>query len=77
MASEGLRDIVQVGHQGKVKTALTMASLTLLLLVLENGVGALGTLKIPSFALLHLSAVTTTTSGSVHFQAAAPQLMKQ
>jgi len=77
MASKGLRDIVQVGYQGKVKTALTMASLTLLLLVPESGAGALGTLKIPSFVLLYLSAVITITSGSVYFQAAAPQLMKQ
>eukprot|EP00584_Thalassiosira_punctigera_P008025 CAMPEP_0172542862 /NCGR_PEP_ID=MMETSP1067-20121228/13382_1 /TAXON_ID=265564 ORGANISM="Thalassiosira punctigera, Strain Tpunct2005C2" /NCGR_SAMPLE_ID=MMETSP1067 /ASSEMBLY_ACC=CAM_ASM_000444 /LENGTH=337 /DNA_ID=CAMNT_0013329165 /DNA_START=46 /DNA_END=1059 /DNA_ORIENTATION=- len=38
MAQQGKRDSVKVGMQGKVKTALTMASLTLLLLVPE-GVG--------------------------------------
>lgn len=38
MAQQGKRDSVKVGMQGKVKTALTMFSLTLLLLVPE-GVG--------------------------------------
>jgi CDP-diacylglycerol--glycerol-3-phosphate 3-phosphatidyltransferase len=38
MAQRGLRDTVKVGMQGKVKAALTMISLTLLLLVPE-GVG--------------------------------------
>jgi CDP-diacylglycerol--glycerol-3-phosphate 3-phosphatidyltransferase len=38
MAQRGLRDTVKVGMQGKVKAALTMVSLTLLLLVPE-GVG--------------------------------------
>jgi CDP-diacylglycerol--glycerol-3-phosphate 3-phosphatidyltransferase len=37
MAQRGLRDLVKVGFQGKVKTALTMLTLTLLLLVPENG----------------------------------------
>mmetsp|Transcript_10629 Transcript_10629/g.22862 ORF Transcript_10629/g.22862 Transcript_10629/m.22862 type:complete len:361 (+) Transcript_10629:81-1163(+) len=38
MAQQGKRDSVKVGMQGKIKTALTMAGLTLLLLV-PDGVG--------------------------------------
>jgi phosphatidylglycerophosphate synthase len=38
MAQKGLRDSVKVGMQGKVKAALTMVSLSLMLLVPE-GVG--------------------------------------
>lgn len=38
MAQRGARDSVKVGMQGKVKTALTMVSITLMLLVPE-GVG--------------------------------------
>jgi len=77
MASKSLRDTVKVGYQGKVKTALTMASLTLLLLVPENGAGALGKLLKPSLVLLYLCTVITVTSGSVYFRAAAPILMKK
>jgi CDP-diacylglycerol---glycerol-3-phosphate 3-phosphatidyltransferase len=76
MAAQGLRDIVQVGYQGKVKTALTMAAITLLLLVPADGAGFLGKLQGPSFVLLYLCAAVTLTSGSVYFRAAAPLLMK-
>ena len=77
MASHRLRDVVKVGFQGKVKTALTMLTLTLLLLVPESGVGVLGGLLIPSHVLLYVCAAITVTSGSVYFKAAAPNLMKR
>ena len=76
MAQRGQRDAVQVGYQGKVKAAATMAALTLLLLVpLEKGgTGVLNKLFQPGLALLYLSTVVTVTSGSVYFRAAAPIL---
>lgn len=76
MAQRGQRDAVQVGYQGKVKAAATMAALTLLLLVpLEKGgTGMLNKLFQPGLALLYLSTVVTVTSGSVYFRAAAPVL---
>ena len=78
MAQRGQRDSVKVGYQGKVKTALTMLSLTLLLLVpypmsgVANDVFA--KLYQPSLAMLYASAVITVTSGSVYFKAAWPVL---
>jgi CDP-diacylglycerol---glycerol-3-phosphate 3-phosphatidyltransferase len=75
MAAQGLRDVVQVGYQGKLKTALTMASLTLLLLVPIHGAGFLGQLKGLSFALLYACTVLTVTSAATYFRAAAPLLM--
>ena len=78
MASKGLRDVVQVGFQGKLKTALTMLSLTLLLMVPESGgVELLGKLRTPSLVLLYLCAAITVTSGSAYFRAAAPILLKR
>ncbi|CAB9528821.1 CDP-diacylglycerol--glycerol-3-phosphate 3-phosphatidyltransferase [Seminavis robusta] len=82
MAQLGHRDTVQVGFQGKVKTALTMVSLTLMLFVPEIGVTTthstwLGNLFLPSLACLYLSAVITVTSGSVYFRAAAPFLLQK
>lgn len=77
MASHRLRDVVKVGFQGKVKTALTMLTLTLLLLVPENGAGVLGELLMPSHVLLYVCAAITVTSGSVYFKAALPNLMKR
>lgn len=77
MASKGLRNIVQVGFQGKVKTALTMLSLTFLLAVPESGIGMLGKLRVPSLVLLYLCAGITVTSGAVYFRAAAPILLKE
>lgn len=76
MASKGLRETVKVGFQGKLKTALTMATLTMLLLVPESRTGMLGKLLVPSLVFLYLSAGITITSGSVYFKAAAPELMK-
>lgn len=75
MAQRQLRDIVKVGFQGKLKTALTMLSLTLFLLVPTDGAGALGRIEIPAKALLYLCAGITVTSGSVYFRAAAPVLL--
>lgn len=76
MAQRGQRDAVQVGLQGKVKTALTMVALTLLLLVPTSGEGKfLAFLEIPGLVLLYLSAVLTVTSGSAYFRAAAPSLL--
>mmetsp|Transcript_11963 Transcript_11963/g.34598 ORF Transcript_11963/g.34598 Transcript_11963/m.34598 type:complete len:343 (+) Transcript_11963:156-1184(+) len=74
MAQRGKRDIVKVGMQGKVKTALTMVSLTVLLFVPQDGAGLLGKLLTPGLALMYLCALVTVTSGSVYFIAAAPLL---
>jgi CDP-diacylglycerol--glycerol-3-phosphate 3-phosphatidyltransferase len=78
MAQRGLRDIVKVGFQGKLKTALTMMTLTLYLLVPESdsGTGLLSCVELPAKALLYLCAGITVTSGSVYFRAAAPVLLK-
>ena len=75
MASIGMRDLVKVGFQGKIKTALTLASLSLLLLVPESG--RLSLLFRPSILLLDLCALITVTSGSVYFQAASPILLRR
>lgn len=75
MAQRGQRDSVQVGLQGKVKTALTMVALTVFLLVPADKVGKLGGLYDPALWLLWLSAAITVTSGSVYFRAAAPVLL--
>jgi phosphatidylglycerophosphate synthase len=77
MAQRGLRDAVQVGMQGKIKTALTMVSLSLLLLApADASLGPLGHLQTPGIFLIYLCAVITVTSGSVYFRAAAPVLLK-
>lgn len=77
MAQRGKRDSVKVGMQGKVKTAATMMSLTILLLVPfeSTAVTELTKLYQPGLALLYLCAVVTITSGSVYFRAAAPELL--
>lgn len=78
MAQQGKRDSVKVGWQGKVKTAATMFSLSVLLLVpYGEGVAktALSRLYQPGLAMLYLCTVLTVTSGSVYFRAAAPVLM--
>eukprot|EP00545_Synedropsis_sp_CCMP1620_P006173 CAMPEP_0119007714 /NCGR_PEP_ID=MMETSP1176-20130426/3195_1 /TAXON_ID=265551 /ORGANISM="Synedropsis recta cf, Strain CCMP1620" /LENGTH=249 /DNA_ID=CAMNT_0006959913 /DNA_START=211 /DNA_END=960 /DNA_ORIENTATION=- len=76
MAQRGKRDSVKVGMQGKVKTAATMMSLTILLLVpFGNTVSELSRLYQPGLVLLYLCAVVTITSGSVYFRAAAPELL--
>jgi CDP-diacylglycerol--glycerol-3-phosphate 3-phosphatidyltransferase len=76
MAQRGLRDLVKVGFQGKLKTALTMLTLTLLLLVPEDGLGPLAVIEFPAKILLYLCAGITVTSGSVYFRAAAPALLQ-
>lgn len=75
MSGQGLRDVVKVGYQGKLKTALTMASLTLLLLVPMQGAGFLGKLEGLSIALLYACTIITVTSAAVYFRAAAPVLL--
>jgi phosphatidylglycerophosphate synthase len=81
MAQKGLRDIVKVGFQGKVKTALTMVALTILLLVPSpestTAQKFLSSLYNPGIALLYLCAVVTVTSGSVYFIAAGPSLLEK
>lgn len=72
MAQRGLRDSVKVGFQGKLKTAATMMSLTLLLWAKNDA----SKIFLPSVAMLYLCALVTVTSGSVYFQAAAPVLME-
>ena len=75
MAQRGLRDSVKVGFQGKVKTAATMLSLSILLLVPEGTDSIFDACFEPAMAMLFLSAIVTITSGSVYFKAAAPVLM--
>ena len=79
MAQRGARDSVKVGFQGKLKTALTMVALTMMLLVPDVGVEGswLNNLFLPSLAALYVCAVITVTSGSVYFRAAAPILMQK
>lgn len=78
MAQRGLRDIVKVGFQGKVKTAGTMVALTVLLMASNSvdGSGS-GLLWNVGMAMLYVSALVTVTSGSVYFQAAAPVLLEK
>jgi len=89
MASRGQRDSVKVGFQGKVKTALTMMALTIVLAV-PDGSFSWSELSLSSFwkrslggweytmafgmIMLYISALVTVTSGSVYFRAAAPVL---
>lgn len=80
MAQRGARDSVKVGFQGKLKTALTMVALTVLLLVPyggveEGAVNVLSKLYTPGVVMLNVCAFVTITSGSVYFKAAAPILM--
>ena len=77
MAGKGLRNLVQVGFQGKLKTATTMLSLTLLLLVPTAGARFWMNMKAISLFLLYLSAIVTVTSGSLYFRAAVPYLYKE
>eukprot|EP00550_Attheya_septentrionalis_P004057 CAMPEP_0198293288 /NCGR_PEP_ID=MMETSP1449-20131203/16360_1 /TAXON_ID=420275 /ORGANISM="Attheya septentrionalis, Strain CCMP2084" /LENGTH=314 /DNA_ID=CAMNT_0043992815 /DNA_START=70 /DNA_END=1014 /DNA_ORIENTATION=- len=88
MAQRGLRDSVKVGYKGKVKTALTMVSITLCLLlevtpIFKKVADATTT---PSFntavapwaiGMLWLSAYITIDSGLVYFRAAAPVLLEK
>ena len=76
MAGKELRNVVQVGFQGKIKTATTMLSLALLLLVPNTGARFWRNMQSLSFLLLYLSTLMTITSGSVYFRAAAPFLGK-
>jgi CDP-diacylglycerol--glycerol-3-phosphate 3-phosphatidyltransferase len=72
MAQRGQRDSVKVGFQGKLKTALTMVSLTVLLIVPGDGkMVTLTNLYLSAICLLYLSAAITVTSGSVYFRAAS------
>jgi phosphatidylglycerophosphate synthase len=77
MAERGLRNLVQVGYQGKVKTATTMVSLTLLLLVPANVRGLWVKLKRFSLYLLYFSTFITVTSAWLYFRAAFPLLVKE
>eukprot|EP00588_Corethron_pennatum_P013017 CAMPEP_0194276036 /NCGR_PEP_ID=MMETSP0169-20130528/8724_1 /TAXON_ID=218684 /ORGANISM="Corethron pennatum, Strain L29A3" /LENGTH=283 /DNA_ID=CAMNT_0039019653 /DNA_START=93 /DNA_END=947 /DNA_ORIENTATION=- len=82
MAQRGLRDVVKVGMQGKVKTASTMLALTLMLVAPDPRMVAAGKAVIGTtvavtchrvgMGLLYLSTLLTVTSGSVYFKAAAP-----
>lgn len=81
MAQRGQRDVVKVGMQGKVKTAVTMVALTMLLLVpaptVVDSPKFLLDLYKPAVALLYLSALVTVTSGSVYFRAAGAALLEK
>lgn len=80
MAQRGERDAVKVGFQGKVKTALTMVALTILLFVPSGtgaaGAGTLTKMYTPGLLLLYLCTLVTVTSGSVYFIAAYPLLFE-
>ena len=77
-AQRGQRDTVQVGYQGKVKTALTMVSITLLLLVPGHGrMVPMINLYLPGTLLLYISTFITVTSGWMYFEAAAPLLLEK
>jgi CDP-diacylglycerol---glycerol-3-phosphate 3-phosphatidyltransferase len=76
MAQRGQRDVVKVGFQGKLKTALTMVALTILLFVPTSGSGWLPRLYSPGLTLLYMCAFVTVTSGSMYFLAAAPLLFE-
>jgi CDP-diacylglycerol---glycerol-3-phosphate 3-phosphatidyltransferase len=79
MAQQGVREAIQFKFQGKVKTAVTMLALTILLLVPRNdeasSTGFLSRLFAPGLALLYLCTVLTVTSGIEYFRAAAPYMM--
>lgn len=82
MAQRGLRDVVKVGFQGKLKTAGTMVGLVVLMSAQKPSsdlASALTTLSpfTGGMALLYLSALLTVTSGSVYFRAAAPVLLEK
>ena len=66
MAQQSVRDLVKVGYWGKVKTACTMISLTMLLWDYNN----------VALALLYACTALTISSAWVYFKAAAPILMK-
>jgi CDP-diacylglycerol--glycerol-3-phosphate 3-phosphatidyltransferase len=73
MAQRGERDVVKVGYQGKLKTALTMPALALLLFFPASSFSdVFYKVGVP---LLYLSTVLTITSGSVYFIAALPALL--
>lgn len=81
-SNNNLRDVVQVGYQGKIKTALTMVALTVFLAVSDDRLPA-ATAAAPAggrllwrtaLALTYASTAITVTSGSVYFKAAAPHL---
>jgi len=74
MAQRGERDSVKVGYQGKVKTALTMVALTILLYVPASAPTSALLYKV-GIPMLYMSALITITSGSVYFIAAAPALL--
>lgn len=76
MAQRGERDAVKVGYQGKVKTALTMFALTMLLYVPASAPTSAILYRV-GIPLLYMSAVITITSGSVYFIAAAPALLNR
>lgn len=74
MAQRGERNVVKVGIQGKIKTALTMFALTVLLFVPSSSSTSAILFKL-GIPLLYLSTLVTVTSGSVYFIAAAPALL--
>jgi len=78
MAQRGQRDSVKVGIQGKIKTALTMVALSVLLAVPRNGMlqgTSMSRMVDLGLWLLYISSLITVTSGLVYFRVAAPALM--
>ena len=74
MAQRGERDVVKVGFQGKLKTALTMLSLTLMMGLPAEGPNT--AIRKVALGLLYVCTAVTVSSGSLYFQAAAPLLLK-
>lgn len=84
MAQRGERNLVKVGFQGKVKTALTMVALTVLLYVpagvqwttLSSSPSQVSSIMLQiGIVMLYLCSLVTVTSGSVYFIAAGPSLL--
>jgi CDP-diacylglycerol--glycerol-3-phosphate 3-phosphatidyltransferase len=72
MAQRSMRDVVGVGRQGKLKTALTMISISLLLATLPSNPPFVSE-TVPwkfGICLLYLSTILTLTSGLAYFKAA-------
>jgi CDP-diacylglycerol---glycerol-3-phosphate 3-phosphatidyltransferase len=85
MAERGLRNIVQVGKLGKIKTTLQMISLSILLLVFpgqSTDLDLCHLFHLPKpnvffigLSTLYISMIATMISGGQYFLAALPELL--
>lgn len=74
MASRNVRDVVQVGFLGKLKTSATMVALSLFLL-LDCWKAPFGDLFQLSLAILWFCSIITVWSGALYLFAAWPYLL--